>query len=430
MTETETQQGREIILGPKVDLHDGVHGALVTDPPADVRYSVRQAKHLFQFSDRGVKSPHEHFHFGECVDFGSGSELVHSARWPVINRGAWVTDMDDFGYPVLVGRALVNPDVRSRLRGDVDARIGMRRRGRNMLAMYAHPSCKAVIFRTQQGIDLAGHHLANLQVGALAETFLQKALVLYPAQRTSSREKVDRKWAGDTPLRVVFCGRDYETKNGLLALRIFRRLAATMPDVSFTYIGEVPPECDPRVLGPGIEILGTLQRREVLDAFERGHILFHPSKFESVGIVLLEAAAAGMAIVAATGGEMAHMSELFDADRAVLLNRDTVAPGDEEKWFYDELRQLVSSPLAAASMARRNYMVSVAGKFSLTHRNATLSAIYESAIANPAEPATVSQLWDAGDGAIGTLESRAVLGDQVEYLHKIGITKQHVNVLG
>ena len=423
-------QARDVLLGSEIDLHDGVHGGLQDNPPASVRYCVRRARHFYAFRGGNGGSPHRDYHLAECVDFGPGSGLVHSARWPVLNRPAWVTDMDDFGYPVLVGRAMVNPEVRSRLRLGSQQFVDKARRAEKMLGLYAHPSCKAVIFRTEQGLQMAEKQLSQMRAGALGDAFLGKASVVYPGQVAAEARQVQRKWNGSGTTRVVFCGRDHNAKNGALALRVFRRLVSEMPHVEFTYLGETPPSWRDEHGAPRLRVRGVIPRGDVLRIFADSHILFHPSKFESVGIVLLEAAAAGMAIVAATGGEMTHMKELFGEGGAILLDRDTVDPPAEEGWFYRRLRTLLDDLPAAATLGLHNHAMSTNGKLSVTCRNAKLSSIYEGAVLDPSRPLRASQACHQADEVLVAMESRAVLTDQVEYLRSIGITRQHVNILG
>jgi glycosyltransferase involved in cell wall biosynthesis len=420
-----------VVLGPDIDLHDGVHGSLIETPPAGFCYSIRPATHFFPFPERGRRQPHKYFHLGEYVDFGPGPELVHSSRWPVLNRHAWVADMDDFGYPALGGRHLMNPDFRQNLRepGATLTQGRIVERMKCMLTMYAHPSCRAILFRTQQAVGVARNQLLSLGAGALGEAFLRKVSVLYPAQKVCAPGQVKEKWRGTPERRVVFCGRDYEVKQGLLALRLFHELAPKMPHVRFIYIGEVPPSYVPDDCLSNVEILGEMSRRQVLEVFAAGHILFHPSKFESVGIVLLEAAAAGMAIIAATGGEMSHMDELFRGGGALLVNRTALRLEQEESAFRRCLEQLLTDPQLASRMGLHNHYVSTEGYLSIPERNAILASVYQRALEERTEPLTTGMLPKVPEGSVWPMESRMVLQDQLNYMHELGIARRHVNIL-
>ena len=418
---------RTIILGSKVDLHDGVHGSLVDVPPSGVSFDVRPATHRFLFPDRARRSPHCDFHFGECVDFGAGPEVVHSARWPVLGRRSWITDMDDFGYPTLVGRALLNPAVRHLLT-DVRGESDMRKRLVNMLAMYVHPSCAAVVFRTHNGLRDAARQIADLDAGSAGEQFLYKACVVYPAQPACAHETLERKWADGQPLTVVFCGRDFEAKNGAMALRIFDLLAERWPKVTFIHVGEVPVEVREAYHRSNVTLLGVVPRQRVFDTLKAGHILFHPSQFESVGIVLLEAAASGMAIVVGTGRGMAHVDELFGEGGALSVDRDRVTPADEEVCFSRRLEALLAAPDVAKCMALDNHREADRGRFSMAKRNDAFASLYARAAEVRSEPLSFDDVPHVKSDAVVSLAALDVLADQTAFLRQIGIERRHVNI--
>ncbi|UCF17475.1 MAG: radical SAM protein, partial [Phycisphaerales bacterium] len=97
----EIEATHRVLLGPKIDLHVGVHSAFAKLLDRSFQYSKRDSVHTFVMADEQHESPFGFFHWGEFADFGPGRAIVHAARWPVLNRRAWVTDTDDFVYPVV-----------------------------------------------------------------------------------------------------------------------------------------------------------------------------------------------------------------------------------------------------------------------------------------------------------------------------------------
>src|SRR5690606_26945846 len=97
-----------------------------------------------------------------------------------------------------------------------------------------------------------------------------------------------------------------------------------------------------------------LDRRDVLTVLRKAHVFFHPSKGDSIGISLLEAMGAGLAVVVASGGAMEYSGELFKAGGALLLERGRIKPEDEHLVFYNLLAQLVTNPGLARAHAARN----------------------------------------------------------------------------
>lgn len=384
---------RTVILGPHIDLHPGIHGTLRDFPPEGFAYHQRGARHHFLMPSGGSEPsdlfPFEQAHGGEWVDFGPGPQLVHSARWPVLGRRAWVTDLDDFGYPLLLGRYAFHPihDRRSGTLWTQELSRMARQRAAAMLRAYAQPSCKAILFRTHWALQEAARWIQALELGTDGQRFLSKCQVVYPTARPILPNLVHHKWREPKALQVLFVGGDFEVKNGRLALAVFQTLQAKHPRARFTYIGAVPEAF--RVLTRDIDYQATLPREAVLHRMRDAHILFHPSRSESFGMVLVEAAAHGMAIVAAKGPGMHHMAELFEPLEATLLDRQGVAPEEEKEGFCTLLDSLLGDPDHSRRQALAAYASAAGGRLSLTQRNRTLQSIYEQALDSPAPQGVV-----------------------------------------
>lgn len=386
-----------VLLGPEFDLHRGVHYSLASNPPPGFEYAIVDARHSFLFPSKPA-SPFEEPHWGEFVSFGPGSELAHTSRWPVLERRAWIADTDDFGYPVFSGRHALAAEFRECFRQPWTA--GFRRnvlcRAINMLSAYAHPSCKTVFFRSGFALARARKWIAEMGFcGAPAEAFLAKTGILYPAQQPCPPEIVRKKWDLPGPMRVLFIGREFDTKNGRIALQAFAAAARGMPMTEFTYVGNIAPEAAAAYtsLLSKIEYHSTLERAETLALLSRSHILFHPSKFEGFGTVFVEAAAMGLAVIVASGGDMAHIREIFDDSGALMVDRDRISEVEEPAVFESHLRRLLNEPELARSLALRNYELTVSGSLSMVKRNQTLSSAYERALAeSAAEPLAIRDL--------------------------------------
>lgn len=419
---------RGVILGPTNELHAGIHGSLLENPPRGFGYLRRSASHIFLFP-RGVRlleppSPHRYQHWGEFLDFGLGPELVHSSRFPVLRRRAWIVDMDDFGYPVVAGRSMWNPRLRRRHGGPwtPEYRENVKRRVRSMLTAYAHPSCKAIFFCTKAGLESARGWLRLLRAGPLGEVFLEKSRLLYPAQRPVSKNEVLKKWRNPGRLGVLFCGNDYWVKNGRLALRIFSRLAPRFPRVRFTYVGMVPEKERMRhqEMLQRIDYHPTIPRKEVLSYFKRSHILFHPTKNESFGMVYLEAAAAGQAVITAEGGRMGFVREIFTGG-SLFVDRAITPESQEEREFEVLLRTLLENPEQARVMGMENYEMTTSGPFSIERRNRLLREAYEEAEGRPARTGlSLSELPDWKRSVPLTMESELITFDINRYREEIG----------
>jgi uncharacterized protein len=416
-----------VLLGPKIDLHVGVHNAFARLLGEDFQYRKRDCVHTFVMADEQHVSPFRSFHWGEFADFGSGQAIVHTARWPVLNRKAWVTDTDDFVYPVVCGRHFLSPDFRNAFRGVWSAEFqkNILKRATNMLTAYAHPSCKAIFYRSEFTVRDARVWLGKLGLGELGEKYLSKIRVLYPAQESCPADAMEAKWSKSGPLTVVFCGRDYATKNGRMALEITGRLSREFTTDRFVYIGNIPEDevRRRRKLPASVEYHQSLPHKQTLSVLSAAHILFHPSKFEGLGTIFLEAAAAGMAVITATGGAMRHVEELFGTGGAMLVDRDSVAESEEAPAFEKHLRYLLRNPAAAKSMAYHNFKLATVGKLSPERSRTVLLDVYENALERPAQrPLTLEQI-PYKDGSLLRLDCRQLGQKELEYRRQANINQ-------
>jgi len=378
-----------VILSPHVDLHTGAHGSLLESGPDEVSLHLRGARHHFLFPETAEtwshQAPFERPHLAELIELGPGPQVVHSIRWPVVNRRSWVVDLDDLGFPMLLGRHFLHPEVSDSedAAWDGERVRALHARARAMLTGYAHPSCRALLFWTKSALEDATEWFRLLDLEELGGAVLAKSRVIYPAQRPLLESSVREKWDRPTGLHVLFVGNDYWVKQGRLALRVFGRLARELPACRFTYVGRVPEE--DHHLTEGLDYRGTVSRREILALFRQSHVLFHPARAESFGMVFAEATANALATIAARGPEMRHMEEIFPRDEALLLDRDTVDPEEEESHFERLLRSLLGDPERARQLAMESYRNAVEGPLSIELRNAALRTVYASAAADPAD---------------------------------------------
>lgn len=106
--------------------------------------------------------------------------------------------------------------------------------------------------------------------------------------------------------RFVFCARMIDVKRPLLAIDAFARVAPARPEWDLVMIGDGPllPQVRERAaaLGPRVKFTGFVGEQARISAIYRAsHVLVHPSVYEPWGVVINEAACAGMAIVSARG---------------------------------------------------------------------------------------------------------------------------------
>jgi glycosyltransferase involved in cell wall biosynthesis len=167
----------------------------------------------------------------------------------------------------------------------------------------------------------------------------------------------------------------------------------------------------------------SLPHQQTLSVLKAAHILFHPSKFEGLGTVFLEAAASGMAVITATGGAMERVEELFGTDGALLVDRNNIAQSEEASAFEAHLRYLLRNPSVAKNMAYHNFKLATVGKLSPERSRRILLQVYEHALERPAErPLTLWQI-PYRDGTLLRLSCRQLQQEEIDYCQEANITE-------
>ena len=103
----------------------------------------------------------------------------------------------------------------------------------------------------------------------------------------------------DGPFRILFVGGVGQRKGVKYLLQAFDRVRG--PNVELTLAGPLP--ADMRPLAPylaHIRLAGRLDQSAIVDEMHRAHVLVLPSVFEGFGLVIAEAMATGMPVIAST----------------------------------------------------------------------------------------------------------------------------------
>lgn len=421
-----------VSLAPTIDLHTGYHGAILNSSIPGIALRATPARHLFVHEIGEEFSPHAHLHAGEFIEV-EGRDFVHSARWPVIGCPAWLADTDDLMYPLLCGRTAYNPDLRKKMRDRSDLAVtrALRRRVETMSSCYAHESCVGILLRGHplDSVRDAREWIAHLDAD-VDERFFDKIIPVRPAQQAIKSAEFVAKWTDPHCVQVIFCGRDFDYKNGHLALRAMRPLLDQSSSIKFVYIGKIPDDILERApeLLRGVEHYPQLGHQEVLEKLRESHIFFHPSKGDSIGISLLEAMGAGLAVVVARGGAMEYTDELFGTGGALLVDR---ADGgiDEEGAFRMLLDQLLTDVPLARRLADHNLTATSVGEFSIDGQSKRLGALYRKGVSSGAVPLNVRDLVGARDPCVRRMTSDEVWQDMKRYRASISDTPGYKCIL-
>lgn len=161
------------------------------------------------------------------------------------------------------------------------------------------------------------------------------------------------------PLRLLFCGVEWERKGGDIALDAVRALIAAGTEVELTILGVEPPvgALDDPDLARAVTVVPFLnktiaeERARFREIFMEADILILPTQAECYGMVFCEAAACGTASFAtATGGVP-----------EVILDKETgrvLAPDSTGQDYANAILELINSEGAVQQMrsaARNDY---------------------------------------------------------------------------
>jgi glycosyltransferase involved in cell wall biosynthesis len=127
----------------------------------------------------------------------------------------------------------------------------------------------------------------------------QKATVHYPRVRAIHPGEVE--FTSNSTCRFLFVSTQFEIKGGAALVRAFRRVHREEPTARLDVVSHVPSEHVDLISGcPGITIhKAGFTRAEIAERFlQQVDVLVHPTYVESFGMVVLEALAQGVAVVA------------------------------------------------------------------------------------------------------------------------------------
>jgi glycosyltransferase involved in cell wall biosynthesis len=128
----------------------------------------------------------------------------------------------------------------------------------------------------------------------------EKATVRYPRVDLAEPPRAAQT-AASRPCRFLFVGTQFEMKGGAALVRAFRRVSLETPGATLDIVSHVPPAYRELVAGcPGITVHDAgFSRREIAERFLRNaDVLVHPTYVDSFGMIVLEALAHGLALVA------------------------------------------------------------------------------------------------------------------------------------
>lgn len=108
---------------------------------------------------------------------------------------------------------------------------------------------------------------------------------------------------------------------------------------------------------PHIDLRGPVQDETTI--YDAGDVSIQPSRYEGLGLSLLEAQACGLPLVTTDGEPMREyrpLRTIYSTQRTTVVQRATVAYDASPRHLADTMRELLGQDISAASLAARRYI--------------------------------------------------------------------------
>lgn len=207
--------------------------------------------------------------------------------------------------------------------------------------------------------------------------------------RGSRRSSRNDEMLSGAPLRVLYVGR-FEPRKGFdIAIQVAKRLIGSA-DVEFVFIGDTLSERHRRAIAaagaeailtsPRVHFAGQVDRVELNDAYVDAGVILMPSRFESFGLVAIEAMAAGRPVLALQSGGLAEIATKENGCVAVSEAGDPVSDLVSEITLLSRTREVLMQrgELARAAFERLYSSAAMAEG---------IEQVYRAALANNGAPA-------------------------------------------
>ncbi len=318
MDDVENQL-RQVVIGPMVEFHSGIHGSLVNRAPNGIRYLTSRGRVHYWHEPDEAWSPLRCMAVDEVVELEpvlpASRHIIHTSRVPAHGSVPWLADVDSalatlvYGRDFMFGLAEEAPAHWSPELSDL--------RVRKMVRRFLAPECFGLYFHTHAFRTMFMNFADNSNLFDVQELCLldSRCGVFLPAVETMPHQPR----AQGRPLRVCYSARAGLHKGQEVAVEVFRELRAVLGEaIDLYWVGDEPPVDVSDVA----TIVPLLTRHDYLDFIRDCDIYFSPSTSETLGMAMLEAAALGAVVVCGHASGMPHLDELFSDDvDGVVIDR-------------------------------------------------------------------------------------------------------------
>lgn len=141
-----------------------------------------------------------------------------------------------------------------------------------------------------------------------------------------NKELVGKKTETKKENAILFVGKDFQRKGGDLVIEAFEILQRQYPELKTTLyiVGDIKEDEYKDI--EGVKVLGSIDRKQLIEYFNKSKLFCMPSRFEAYGLVFLEAFSFGLPCIGRDDFEMPYFIEnnktglLIKDDNAQILS--------------------------------------------------------------------------------------------------------------
>ncbi|HKW26524.1 MAG TPA: glycosyltransferase [Terriglobales bacterium] len=187
--------------------------------------------------------------------------------------------------------------------------------------------------------------------------------------------------------RVCFVGRIELSKGITYVLQAWNLLG--LPLAELVLVGPIQPDIKPflkRYAGSTVTLMGALSPREVVNQYRAASVFIHPSPNEGLGLVLLEAMACGVPVIA-TDRSGAEDCVTHGKDGLVVPARRVNELAEAIWWCFQHRHELPAMGKAARQKIEQ--------RFTRAHYEERQIGVYRSLAGQPVEQESTADLADS-----------------------------------
>ncbi len=203
-----------------------------------------------------------------------------------------------------------------------------------------------------------------------------KAVVAYPVMTPTDSAPIDQY---TQPCEFLFVSTQFEIKGGKALLNAFENVVTAVPDAKLHLVTHLPDQYQDQVASnPNIIVHeANFNRAEIAERFlSKCHVLVHPTYFDSFGMVVLEALAHGLPVIAT---DVYALPELVQSNvnGIVITPPLSIWSGTKPSPLFSDIQKVQEQARIADTttfeQALTEAMIKLAQNPDLRHRFATAS---------------------------------------------------------